>query len=99
MIVRNHDVITQGLANDPPLPILGHEHQHEPVLFIVVAAVACYAAGEGDGGGLEGLEFGTVEDDDALGFVGGGRTRGAGFFRCFAFVVFVAVGSAALERQ
>jgi hypothetical protein len=45
---------------------------------------------------LKGLEFGTVEDYDALGFVGGCGGWGAGFFGCFAFVVFVAVGSAAL---
>ena len=63
----------------------------------MVTTVAGDACGEGALPGVEGDKFGTVEDNYFLGFVGGKGRGWRGTFVCFAFIVFFAEGSFALN--
>jgi len=64
-----------------------------------MTAITCDSCREGTLAGSKGDEFGTVEDDYFLGFVGGERGGWRGSFICFAFVVFFAEGSFSLQKN
>ena len=99
MIIRNDNIIRSGLPHNRPLPISRYQHKRKPTLLPVMSTVTSYSSGERGGGSIEGLKLRTIENYNSLGFVGRCWRWGTGFFVCFAFIVFVAVGSPALETR
>lgn len=97
MIVCDHNIPTDTSPNNVAGTVLDDEHDLEPLLFFVVATVACDSGGEGTCAGGKIHDFGTIEDDYFLVFVGGeGRRRGRGSFRGFPLVIFFPKGPFAL---
>lgn len=89
MIVRDHNIPTDTSADDIACAVLDDKHDLEALLFFVVTTVACDSGGKGTCAGGEVHDFGTVEDNYFLVFVGGEGWRGGRrAFGGFAFVVF-----------
>jgi len=93
MIVCDHNIPTDTSSDDVASAVLDDKHDLEALLFFVVTTVACDSGGEGACAGSKIHDFGAVEDDYLLVFVGReGRRGGRGPFSCFTFVVFFPEG-------
>jgi hypothetical protein len=94
VVIGDHDVSRDTLSDYDACVVFYDEDDFEALFFFVVATVACDSGREGTCCLCEIHDFGTIEDDYFLVFIGReGRTwRGWSFVR-FPFIIFFAKGA------